>query len=563
MAVHKVKRGDRVYLSEYKKIRDGKKVKSIFVRYLGTENQITGGITPKRCVLDKVQLSRSYRAGDVRLLWRIAQDLDFVGIIDRICCQESYVEGVSPGKFLTIWAINRAIDPESCTQLERWVPTTDLPMLAGIEPELFTKDAFLSSLDFVCYHEYASNRLVDHTASLDEALYRRWRRIHPLPPGDKEIVAYDLTSVLFFGVSCPIAELGYNPKHINRRQVNLALLVSKWDRYPLSHFVYNGSRNTVSTVKNLLARLIDTAVEPGTLIWDRANVTGDHVKLVETAGWRLICGVPKNLKEVQNIIKSAGIQPSPSTFVHKSKSEHIYAIRVSGRLFGRERSVVVYENQERRTGDVNALNEVLAEIGKQLDLVSEKGKGWSEAQLHREIDDIAESWKDYLRIRVTRKGNGARILWKFRKQAIEDVKRSYGRYVLFSTDEDLSAESVVKSYFEKDFVEKVFRILRTDEEIEPVRHRLEPRVRAYMFVCVLAYRLLSVLQAYLQKVAEKGEVWERTFDLLSELGRVERVDVGFGKEMRMWYLNKTKYIEDTLKSLGMKDLLKEEIKFNV
>jgi len=33
--------------------------------------------------------------------------------------------------------------------------------------------------------------------------------------------------------------------------------------------------------------------------------------------------------------------------------------------------------------------------------------------------------------------------------------------------------------------------------------------------------------------------------------------------MRMWYLNKTKYIEDTLKSLGMKDLLKEEIKFNV
>ena len=42
MAVHKVKRGDKVYLSEYKSVREGKKVKSIFVRYLGPEDQNDG-----------------------------------------------------------------------------------------------------------------------------------------------------------------------------------------------------------------------------------------------------------------------------------------------------------------------------------------------------------------------------------------------------------------------------------------------------------------------------------------------------------------------------------------
>jgi len=59
------------------------------------------------------------------------------------------LKGRLTGKLLTIWAINRVIDPESGTQRERWVPTTDIPYLAGIPAKEFTKDAFLSALDFV------------------------------------------------------------------------------------------------------------------------------------------------------------------------------------------------------------------------------------------------------------------------------------------------------------------------------------------------------------------------------------------------------------------------------
>ena len=35
---------------------------------------------------------------------------------------------------------------------------------------------------------------------------------HPL--NGKDHVAYDLTTVLFFGTSCPLAEFGYNPGHL-------------------------------------------------------------------------------------------------------------------------------------------------------------------------------------------------------------------------------------------------------------------------------------------------------------------------------------------------------------
>jgi len=100
-------------------------------------------------------------------------------------------------------------------------------------------------------------------------------------------------TVLFFGVRCPLAELGYNPERIRCRQVNLAVLVSKHDKHHIAHFVYNGSRNSASTVKNLLTRLNSMSIEQGTLIWDRGNVSKSYVNVVEAMEWKLICGVPK------------------------------------------------------------------------------------------------------------------------------------------------------------------------------------------------------------------------------------------------------------------------------
>ena len=563
MAIHKVKRDGHVYLSEYKSVRVDGKVKSVFVRYLGSEDEIKAGKKPKRRVLDRVQISRSNRAGDVRLLWRIAQDLDFIGIIDRICCQEFSIQGPSPGKFLTIWAINRALEPESCTQLERWVKTTDLPNLANLEPEYFKKDAFLSSLDFVCYYDRFANSLTDHTASIDDALYQHQRRICPLPAGEKETVAYDLTSILFFGVTCPIAELGRNPKKMKQQQVNLALLVSKYDRYPIAHFVYNGKRKDASTVKNLLVRLDETAIEPGTIIWDRGNVSKNHVKMVESTDWKIISGIPKTSKEALGIIDETYVEPDPSTFILKSRTGHIYATKSDGPLYGKKRSLVVYLNQDRYMKQMNIMNEALADIGNELDILAQEGKNQSEAQLHKTIDKIVGSWKDCIRVRVKRKGTGSRIEWKYRKREMERIKRRYAKYMILSTDETLSPKEIISSYFEKDYIEKVFRMFKTEEEIEPVRHRLENRVRAYMFVCVLAYRLLSALRFKFVEAGETDNPWEQAYGILQELSRVERTEIGFGNEVKTLYLNDTKSIKDKLRKIGMEDLLKEEIRLKL
>ena len=97
----------------------------------------------------------------------------------------------------------------------------------------------------------------------------------------------------------------------------------------------------------------------------------------------------------------------------------------------------------------------------------------------------------------------------------------------------------MKAYFEKDLWRPVFRTLKTSGEMEPVRHRLKRRVRAYIFVCVLAYRLLADLRWRLQKLSGRKNVWHEADAFLHDLERVERVQVRLGHQVKIWHLNLT------------------------
>ena len=564
MAIKRHKRGNRVYLAEYKNVREGKKVKSIFLRYLGPEEEVKAGKTPKKRVLDRLKLRDSYSAGDVRLLWYIAQDLKFIQIIDRICCGESYVFGLSPGKLITMWAINRALDPMSCTKLAEWVPTTVLPELAEIEPAYLTKDAFLSALDFVCYYDSARRELVDHTSLIEELLYQQWRQNHPLPAGKNETLVYDMTSILFFGTTCPLSALGIKSKNGKKQlQVNLALLASKHDKYPITHFVFEGNRNSKSTIKNLVARLQEMKIEPGVIIWDRGNISQEHVKLIEKAGWKLIAGLPRTMKKVKELMGTVEIPINAENFIKKSRNGYLYGVELTTEIIGKNRKVILYVNQNKRMNKINEQNYALSEIERELTELNMRSGGMSEGELHKKIKEILNEWSDCIEVHVKRKVTENRIEWKLKKRSISRLEKTYGKGVILKTDENIGMKEAVGLYFEKDVIEKIFRTVKTEEKVEPVRHRLESRVRAYLFVCMLGYRVLCALRYKMTKITGDEESWSATMKLLDNLRRVEQVDVKFGKEVKRCYLNKTKYLEDKMKALGYKDFFKEEIRLEM
>ena len=342
-------------------------------------------------------------------------------------------------------------------------------------------------------------------------------------------------------------------------QVNLALIVSRKDKYPLTHFVYRGSRNDVSTIKNLLSRLQESSLKAGTLIWDRGNVSNELVNIAEDAHWNLICGIPKSTNEARDIIKSTNVPYSWTSLVRYSKQGHIYAIRVLKELYGKQRSLTVYSNREREVHDADARNEALSSIEEALQSLANKNTSMCEKKIREKAKKIIGGYDKLIEFSISRKSNDPRVKWKVKKKEVREAEKLDGRYLLLSTDTSLSAKEVVNAYVEKDFIEKVFCTLKTWEKVEPIRHRLENRVRAYLFLCVLAYRLLAALRYNLLSISDRDSAWEHAGSLLARLGRVERVNVRLGQQVKTLYLNFTKKDQYTLKKMGLGDLLKDKI----
>jgi hypothetical protein len=85
-----------------------------------------------------------------------------------------------------------------------------------------------------------------------------------------------------------------------------------------------------------------------------------------------------------------------------------------------------------------------------------------------------------------------------------------GKYLLSTSDPDLSAEDVALGYKNLLEAERGFRDLKGILELRPVFHRLEHRIRAHVLICWLALLLIRVSER------QTGQTWRR---INLELGR--------------------------------------------
>jgi hypothetical protein len=89
-----------------------------------------------------------------------------------------------------------------------------------------------------------------------------------------------------------------------------------------------------------------------------------------------------------------------------------------------------------------------------------------------------------------------------------------GKYLLATSDPDLSAEDVALGYKNLLEAERAFRTMKTTLDLRPVYHRLDERITAHVLLCWLALLLIRVAER------RTGSTW-RTINI--ELGRVHQV----------------------------------------
>jgi transposase len=100
------------------------------------------------------------------------------------------------------------------------------------------------------------------------------------------------------------------------------------------------------------------------------------------------------------------------------------------------------------------------------------------------------------------------------RAAIRAEQRLDGKYLLSTSDPDLSAEDVALGYKNLLEAERGFRDLKSTLELRPVFHRLEPRIRAHVLLCWLALLLVRVAER------RRDTTWRH---IATELGRIHAV----------------------------------------
>jgi transposase len=244
--------------------------------------------------------------------------------------------------------------------------------------------------------------------------------------GSPKFLLIDLTSVMIFGETCPLAERGYYAEDCTHRQIKLAVRVSKFDHQPLEHAIYHGNTNSIATVEELIPRLADFAIRDGTVIWDRGDTSHHTITTIERHGWKIMCGVPKSSKDARSIVATTEVPTLPGSLVPCKKSGDLYATKVTAHLFGKTRDVVVYLNIHKATRCLSERNRAIHEASLDLNRLQKTLKPMKKEELEKKLKMVLEDVSKYFLVNFIGTDDACRFDWVIDQELVNLAKHLDG-----------------------------------------------------------------------------------------------------------------------------------------
>jgi hypothetical protein len=317
--------------------------------------------------------------------------------------------------------------------------------------------------------------------SIEDALARR--HLH-----DGTLVLYDVSSSYVEGRCCELAAFGHSRDHrSDKMQIVYGLLCSP-DGCPVAIEVFEGNTGDPSTVGNQIAKLKERfGLKRIVMVGDRGMITDARIRddLKPTGiDWITALRAPS----IQQLAAEDG--PLQLSFFDERdlaeiKSEELFP---GERLIVCKNHALADERRRKRSELLDATEQDLKNIQKRIERKRNPLRGADEIGIA--VGKIIGHRKVGKHFDITITDNSlsfARDQAAIAKEAALD-----GFYVLRTNvpAEALTADNTVRAYKSLSRVERAFRCLKTtDLEIRPIYHWVSPRVRAHVFLCMLAYYL--------------------------------------------------------------------------
>jgi len=347
---------------------------------------------------------------------------------------------------------------------------------AGAEHSTLGQELGLGEVDENEFYE-AMDWLVERQPRIEAALAKRHL-------GEGCTVLYDLSSSYFEGHCCPLAQYGHSrDKREDRPQINYGLLCNV-EGIPIAIDVVEGKVGDPKTIPDQVEKLKERfGLKRVVVVGDRGMVTEARIrKDVQEAGYDWITALRH--ASIQAMLKKRVIEPS--LFDERGLAEITHPDYPGERLIACFNPFMKEERARKREALLQLTEAGLAKVAAACERPRKPLEGKGEIGL--KAGAVLSKFKmgKYFKVRV-----GDFSLSYFRNQELLDQEAALdGIYVIRTSvpKAELSDEEAVLAYKRLAKVERAFRTLKSvDLQVRPIFHHLERRVKAHLFICMLAY----------------------------------------------------------------------------
>ena len=491
------RRGKHTYYYLVESARVDGKPRIVSQEYLGTADEVmarldgTGPGDPDR--------TQHKRFGDIAAVWGMIEDLDIIGIIDRVVGERRSDAAASIGTYLALATVNRIVDPCSKLGFGDWWATTSgerfiRPRLPG------------AALDHRRFWDAMDAVSVSDLVEIERAIATTMIQQFGL---EMSGVVLDMTNFATFidsaNTRAPIAQRGKaKQKRTDLRLIGLSLVVTTDGQIPIVSHLYGGNRPDVTQFSGVLDELLTRWSALGgdpdglTVTYDAGqNSTINHTH-VEASGIGFVTSLPPS--QHTDLL---AVAHSDYTIVDEQRFEGLTAYDTTANALGVTRRAIITHSPTFHDAQTRGFEQTLTKASRQLTELQQRlarsATRKTAAGIRTEIDQILKPrWLSRV-ITVTLTGDTPttrRLTWHIDTNAQQRLEDEYfGKRILFTNRNDWTISDVVASYRSQNDVEASFRQLKDPKVVSfsPMFHFTDHKIRIHAFTCVLALQIAHLM----------------------------------------------------------------------
>ena len=302
---------------------------------------------------------------------------------------------------------------------------------------------------------------------------------------DGSLVLYDVTSSYFEGRKCPLAKRGHNRDGKKGKLQIVIGMLCNGEGCPVSVQVFEGNTGDPKTLAPQIQKLRERfRLKRITLVGDRGLITEarlrEDIRPEDGLDWITALRAPA----IRELVNSGSLQLS--LFDQKDMAEIQSPDFPGERLMVCKNPLLAEERARKRKELLKATEKELALIVGATTRPNRPLRGKDKIALR--VGKVLNRFKvaKYFHLEVTDES----FAFSRDEDRIGQDAGIDGFYVIRTSvpKDRLSSEEAVRTYKGLSTVERVFRSLKSvDLKVRPIRHHLERRVRAHVFLCMLAY----------------------------------------------------------------------------